>query len=73
VGAEVIGISGDDAVSHKAFAKKYRLPFTLLSEEGNKVRKEWGVLSDLFRTLPGRQTYILDAVFSLTGGIEGNM
>jgi peroxiredoxin len=42
VGAEVIGISGDDAVSHKAFAKKYRLPFTLLSDEGNKVRKEWG-------------------------------
>lgn len=59
-GAEVIGISGDDAASHKAFAKKYRLPFTLLSDEGNKVRKEWGVPSDLFGTLPGRQTYVLD-------------
>ncbi|PPR93452.1 hypothetical protein GOBAR_AA27212 [Gossypium barbadense] len=42
------------------FAKKYRLPFTLLSDEGNKVRKEWGVPSDLFGTLPGRQTYVLD-------------
>ncbi|KAJ0981088.1 hypothetical protein J5N97_009343 [Dioscorea zingiberensis] len=59
-GAEVIGISGDDPASHKAFAKKYRLPFTLLSDEGNKVRKEWGVPSDLFGTLPGRQTYVLD-------------
>ncbi|PSS02055.1 Peroxiredoxin Q like [Actinidia chinensis var. chinensis] len=59
-GAEVVGISGDDASSHKAFAKKYRLPFTLLSDEGNKVRKEWGVPSDLFGTLPGRQTYVLD-------------
>ncbi|XP_003564150.1 peroxiredoxin Q, chloroplastic isoform X2 [Brachypodium distachyon] len=59
-GAEVIGISGDDAASHKAFAKKYKLPFTLLSDEGNKVRKEWGVPSDLFGTLPGRQTYVLD-------------
>ncbi|KAG8093734.1 hypothetical protein GUJ93_ZPchr0012g20474 [Zizania palustris] len=59
-GAEVIGISGDDAASHKAFAKKYRLPFTLLSDEGNRVRKEWGVPSDLFGTLPGRQTYVLD-------------
>ncbi|XP_031499642.1 peroxiredoxin Q, chloroplastic [Nymphaea colorata] len=59
-GAEVVGISGDDPSSHKAFAKKYRLPFTLLSDEGNKVRKEWGVPSDLFGTLPGRETYVLD-------------
>ncbi|OVA08307.1 Alkyl hydroperoxide reductase subunit C/ Thiol specific antioxidant [Macleaya cordata] len=59
-GAQVVGISGDGPESHKAFAKKYRLPFTLLSDEGNKVRKEWGVPSDLFGTLPGRQTYVLD-------------
>ncbi|KAK3213333.1 hypothetical protein Dsin_018039 [Dipteronia sinensis] len=59
-GAEVVGISGDDTSSHKAFAKKYKLPYTLLSDEGNKVRKEWGVPSDLFGTLPGRQTYVLD-------------
>ncbi|VVA19004.1 PREDICTED: peroxiredoxin [Prunus dulcis] len=45
---------------HVAFAKKYKLPYTLLSDEGNKVRKEWGVPSDLFGTLPGRQTYVLD-------------
>ncbi|CAA7400753.1 unnamed protein product [Spirodela intermedia] len=59
-GAEVIGISADDPSSHKAFAKKYRLPFTLLSDEGNRVRKDWGVPSDLFGTLPGRQTYVID-------------
>ncbi|KAF5726110.1 Full Peroxiredoxin Q [Tripterygium wilfordii] len=59
-GAEVVGISGDDPSSHKAFAKKYRLPFTLLADEGNKIRKDWGVPSDLFGTLPGRQTYVLD-------------
>ncbi|XP_057767723.1 peroxiredoxin Q, chloroplastic [Salvia miltiorrhiza] len=59
-GAEVVGISGDEASSHKAFAEKYKLPFTLLSDEGNKVRKEWGVPSDLFGALPGRQTYVLD-------------
>nr|GEZ96589.1 peroxiredoxin Q, chloroplastic [Tanacetum cinerariifolium] len=59
-GAQVVGISGDDSDSHKAFAKKYKLPFTLLSDEGNKVRKDWGVPSDLFGTLPGRQTYVLD-------------
>ncbi|XP_057417068.1 peroxiredoxin Q, chloroplastic isoform X2 [Lotus japonicus] len=59
-GAEVVGISGDDSSSHKAFAKKYRLPFTLLSDEGNKVRKEWGVPGDFFGALPGRETYVLD-------------
>ncbi|XP_008803394.2 peroxiredoxin Q, chloroplastic-like [Phoenix dactylifera] len=59
-GAEVVGISGDDPASHKAFATKYGLPFTLLSDEGNKVRKEWGVPSDLFGVLPGRQTYVID-------------
>ncbi|MCL7027092.1 hypothetical protein MKW94_007633 [Papaver nudicaule] len=59
-GAQVVGISGDSPESHKAFAKKFRLPYTLLSDEGNKIRKEWGVPSDLFGTLPGRQTYVLD-------------
>ncbi|KAK6131764.1 hypothetical protein DH2020_034498 [Rehmannia glutinosa] len=59
-GAEVVGISGDGSASHKAFAEKYKLPYTLLSDEGNKVRKEWGVPSDLFGALPGRQTYVLD-------------
>ncbi|GAA0142187.1 hypothetical protein Leryth_010258 [Lithospermum erythrorhizon] len=59
-GAEVVGISGDASSSHKAFAKKYKLPFTLLSDEGNKLRKEWGVPSDFFGALPGRETYVLD-------------
>ncbi|KAL1326137.1 hypothetical protein HN51_036178 [Arachis hypogaea] len=59
-GAEVVGISSDDPSSHKAFAKKHRLPFTLLSDEGNKVRKDWGIPNDLFGTLPGRQTYVID-------------
>ncbi|WJX96426.1 thioredoxin-dependent peroxiredoxin [Trifolium repens] len=59
-GAQVVGISGDDSASHKAFAKKYKLPFTLLSDEGNKVRKEWGVPGDFFGSLPGRETYVID-------------
>ncbi|KAI3935490.1 hypothetical protein MKW98_027630, partial [Papaver atlanticum] len=50
--------NGDDLDSHKAFGKMFRLPYTLLTDEGNKVTKEWGVPSDLFGTLHGRQTYI---------------
>ncbi|KAH7435679.1 hypothetical protein KP509_06G075000 [Ceratopteris richardii] len=59
-GAVVIGVSGDSSESHKNFAKKYRLPFTLLSDEGNKLRKEWGIPGDFFGSLPGRQTYVID-------------
>jgi len=44
----------------QAFKAKYRLPFTLLSDEGNKLRKDWGVPSDLFGALAGRQTYVID-------------
>ncbi|MCO5563088.1 hypothetical protein L7F22_016724 [Adiantum nelumboides] len=59
-GAEVVGVSGDSSESHKNFAKKYRLPYTLLSDEGNKLRKEWAVPGDFFGSLPGRQTYVID-------------
>ena len=60
-GACVIGISADDVASHKAFAEKYRLPFTLLSDPGNQVRKAFGVPADLFGLIPGRVTYIFNA------------
>ena len=58
--AMIIGISGQSVESHKKFAEKYRLSFTLLSDEGNKVRKLFGVPSDLFGSIPGRVTYIVD-------------
>lgn len=58
--AIIIGISGQSVESHKKFAEKYHLSFTLLSDEGNKVRKLFGVPTDLFGTLPGRVTYVAD-------------
>lgn len=57
-GAKVIGISGDNVASHKKFAEHHRLPFTLLADEGNKVRKQFGVPKKLF--IPGRVTYVVD-------------
>ncbi|MBI2083378.1 MAG: peroxiredoxin [Deltaproteobacteria bacterium] len=59
IGAEVIGVSSDSVDSHKNFASKYRLPFILLSDEGGKVRKLFGVSSTL-GFLPGRVTYVID-------------
>jgi peroxiredoxin Q/BCP len=58
--AMIIGISGQSVESHKKFAEKYHLSFTLLSDEGNKVRKLFGVPTDLFGAIPGRVTYIAD-------------
>jgi len=39
----VLGISTDSVESHKKFAEKYNLPFTLLSDENKKVVKKYGV------------------------------
>jgi thioredoxin-dependent peroxiredoxin len=58
--AEVIGISGQPPESHKVFAEKYNLHFKLLSDEGNRVRKLFGVPSQLFGLIPGRVTYVVD-------------
>lgn len=59
VGAEVIGISGDSIDSHQKFATKYQLPFTLLSDSGDRLRKLYGVPATL-GLLPGRVTYVID-------------
>ncbi|NCO74763.1 MAG: peroxiredoxin [Cyanobacteria bacterium] len=58
-GAEVIGISSDSVTSHQQFASKYQLPFILLSDTQNQVRKLFDVPATLF-ILPGRVTYIID-------------
>ena len=59
-GAKVFGISADSPRSHKAFKAKHRLPFTLLSDRGNAIRKQLGIKSTLLGLLPGRVTYIID-------------
>ena len=57
--AEVIGISSDSVDSHRGFAEKHKLPFTLLSDEGGKVRRLYGV-PNTFGIFPGRVTYVID-------------
>ena len=58
--AVIIGISGQSVKSHKEFAEKHRLSFTLLSDEGDQLRKQFGVPTNLLGILPGRVTYIAD-------------
>lgn len=57
--AEVFGISSDSVESHKSFAAKHDLPFTLLSDVGGRVRRLYGV-PNTFGLFPGRVTYVVD-------------
>lgn len=58
-GAEVIGVSSDSVDSHATFAGRHKLPFTLASDQGGRVRKSYGVPAVL-GMLPGRVTYVID-------------
>jgi len=60
LGAEVIGISSDSIASHEKFAKQYKLPFLLLSDNDKKLRNLFGVKPSLFGLIPGRVTYVVD-------------
>jgi peroxiredoxin Q/BCP len=57
-GAEVIGVSPDDAASHAKFRENHRLPFTLLSDPRGDVAASWGVRKKL--GIPGRVTFVFD-------------
>ena len=61
VGANVVGISVDDVASHKEFATKYKLPFTLLADEGGEVCGRYGVLRDFgMAQLASRQSFLVN-------------
>jgi len=57
---KVIGISSDDVESHKNFAEKYNLPFTLLADVNQEVRNLFGVKANVLGLIPGRVTYVID-------------
>jgi thioredoxin-dependent peroxiredoxin len=59
LGAEVWGVSGDDAASHQRFAARHQLPYPLLVDQGNRLRQAFGVPRAL-GLLPGRVTYVID-------------
>ena len=59
-GAEVWGVSGDDEASHRSFADKNKLPFPLLCDTENSLRRAFGV-PKVLGLLDGRVTYIIDS------------
>lgn len=74
-GYNVVGVSKDSAASHKKFAEKYDLPFTLLSDTSTEMIQAFGAWGE--KTLYGkksmgtmRKTFIFDENGILTEIIE---
>ncbi|MES2546520.1 MAG: peroxiredoxin [Pseudomonadota bacterium] len=61
LGAKVVGISVDDSASHEAFAKKYNLPFPLLSDKDGAVAQQYNALTNLgLVKIAKRYTFLID-------------
>ena len=52
-GAVVLGVSSDAVKSHDKFAAKFKLPFTLLSDEDHQIVEAYGVWGE--KTFMGRK------------------
>ena len=51
--AVILGVSPDSVDSHKKFAEKFKLPFTLLSDEGKEMLEKYGVWKE--KSMYGRK------------------
>ena len=67
LGVPVLGVSRDDAESHQAFQKKYRLQFELLSDIDRKVHDAYGAWGDR----PGRGEGVIRSSFLV--GADGTI
>ncbi len=64
LGVKVFGVSADSPESHQAFAAKYSLPFTLLSDPDHEAIKAYGAYQEEDASGSGihtrRVTYLID-------------
>jgi peroxiredoxin Q/BCP len=60
-GAQVVGVSRDDAGSHARFAAAHRLPFPLLSDPGGEAHERYGVRQRLGGLIKDRVTFVIDS------------
>lgn len=61
LGAVVVGASLDDIDSHKAFAEKYNIPFTLLADKDEVMATSYGVVKNIpLMHYAKRQTFIIN-------------
>ncbi len=58
-GAVILGVSADDAASHKAFAAKYHLPFRLVADADHRIIDAYGVRMPVLGWAK-RTTFLID-------------
>jgi peroxiredoxin Q/BCP len=68
-GAQVFGISSDDAGSHRAFREKYGLPFELLVDPKREAAEAFGVARE-GRPSYRRSTFVIDAEGNVAKAME---
>lgn len=57
LGGTVLGVSSDGVESHSSFKEHRKLPFSLLSDSGGKIRQSYQAKG---RLIPDRVTYVID-------------
>ena len=55
--ATILGVSSQSVDSHKKFKQRHELPFTLIADAKNDIRKKYGATGML---IPPRVTFIVD-------------
>lgn len=55
--ATILGVSSQSAASHKEFRDKCSLPFPLVADENQEIRKKYGATGFL---IPPRITFVID-------------
>ena len=73
LGCQVVGISGDDPLSHQKFQEKFNLPYQTYADLKNKFRKSLVLPGNLFGLIPGRVTLIFDQKAVLKGSFVSQL
>ncbi|WP_298296626.1 thioredoxin-dependent thiol peroxidase [Hydrotalea sp.] len=74
-GFTVIGVSADDAKSHKKFEEKFNLPFPLIADTDHRIAEKygvWGLKKMMGREYIGiqRTTFLIDETGTIVGIID---
>ena len=61
IGATILGVSLDDVDSHKEFADKYSLPFSILADTNKEASTQYGVYVKMgTREMAKRESFLID-------------
>jgi peroxiredoxin Q/BCP len=70
-GILVLGVSRDDAESHRRFAAQRRLPFPLLTDASGRMHEAFG--ATMLGGLPRRVSYLVDAEGRVAAAFDSHL